>query len=159
MSRLTDEERRLRHNASHREYMKRYKAAMSPERLAEFRAAHNADTKRRDAVRDHRLRATSSKLYRVNLKADVLAGYGGACVCCGEDQPEFLTIDHIVPVRKSIRAGRLGQYSMYLQLRKANFPDGYQLLCFNCNHAKGVSSECPHKRIYQQKFTLLKGLA
>ena len=32
---------------------------------------------------------------RDELRAAVIAGYGGHCACCGEANPGFLTIDHI----------------------------------------------------------------
>ena len=71
--------------------------------------------------------------------------YGGKCVCCGETIIEFLTIDHIngggTKHRKEVVGGRL-----YDWLIKNNFPEGYQILCMNCNMAEGIFGGCPHKR-------------
>ena len=80
------------------------------------------------------------------LKARVMTAYGARCVCCGECDTRFLTIDHIDETgashRKQIPGG-----SLYRWLEKNNYPkNNYQILCFNCNcgkhHNGGV---CPHK--------------
>jgi hypothetical protein len=75
----------------------------------------------------------------------VMEAYGQVCVCCGETELEFLTVDHIngggTQHRKKVR-GRL-----YDWLIKNNYPkDEYQILCMNCNLAKGVFGKCPHQK-------------
>ena len=36
---------------------------------------------------------------------------------------------------------------MYRWLKKHGFPkEGFQLLCYNCNCAKGFFGKCPHKK-------------
>jgi hypothetical protein len=80
------------------------------------------------------------------LRDEAVAGYGGKCVCCGEMQPVFLSIDHVLgngrQHRKSLPAGR----PFYRWLIKNNFPPEFQLLCMNCNFGRyrngGV---CPHE--------------
>lgn len=68
------------------------------------------------------------------------------CACCGEDFHEiFLSIDHIIPLAKT-RSRILRGNDLYPKLIKQNFPDGYQVLCHNCNHAKDDLGECPHQR-------------
>lgn len=83
------------------------------------------------------------------LKLKVLDRYGGKCACCGEAEPEFLAIDHInndgAEHRREI--GIKGGGTMFYQwLVKNNFPNGFQVLCFNCNFAKSQSGGCPHER-------------
>lgn len=72
--------------------------------------------------------------------------YGGKCACCGETTYEFLAIDHINgggnEHRKAIGVGR----HIIRWLIKNNYPEGFQVLCHNCNVAKGFHGECPHKR-------------
>jgi|TARA_B110000881_G_scaffold56425_1_gene48213 hypothetical protein len=72
------------------------------------------------------------------------------CRCCGENTDvRFLAIDHIqgkknLPKSEAI----LGGDKLILFLKKNNFPEGYQVLCHNCNAAKGFSknnNECPMK--------------
>lgn len=80
-------------------------------------------------------------------KQEVLSHYGNICQCCGEHRIEFLTIDHIngdgAEHRRNSPAK--GGRSTYLWLRRNDYPSGYQVLCFNCNIAKGSSGECPHQ--------------
>jgi len=88
-----------------------------------------------------------SKTSYKNLKAAVIAAYGGMCVCCGETEPRFLTIDHADGSgADSRRAGEGLGCSLYLRLKREGFPKGtYQLLCFNCNCSKSQFGVCPHR--------------
>jgi hypothetical protein len=92
---------------------------------------------------------------RIHLKAEFLAAYGNVCECCGEGEPDFLTIDHknndgeahrkrLAPNRK--RGGSTDE--MMRILRKEGWPDYVRILCFNCNFGRRArpGGECPHKR-------------
>ena len=81
-----------------------------------------------------------------NRREKVLAYYGGACVCCGETQVEFLAIDHVNGDGKKHREemGSKNGGKIYLWLIRHNFPDGFQVLCHNCNMSKGFYGYCPH---------------
>ena len=87
--------------------------------------------------------------YRLKLKANTLLHYGGKCACCGEEHHQFLTIDHINgggnAHRKMLKVR--GGYGMYSWLKRNGMPHGFQVLCFNCNMAKGHFGECPHASI------------
>lgn len=87
--------------------------------------------------------------YRNKLRLEVLKYYSGEnpiCECCNENHMEFLTIDHINgggnKHRKSI-AKNLSGWQFYLWLKRNNYPKGFQVLCMNCNFAKGHGG-CPH---------------
>lgn len=68
------------------------------------------------------------------------------CECCGEDAVEFLSIDHIDGGGSKHRAQIKGSYSsIYLWLKKKGFPEGYRVLCMNCNTALGFYGYCPHQ--------------
>ena len=86
------------------------------------------------------------KYRALQLKLETIAAYGGKCSCCGEDTPEFLTVDckrHNSGFHKQVRYG--GHF--YRWLKKHKYPKRqFQLLCFNCNCAKGLFGKCPHKR-------------
>lgn len=84
--------------------------------------------------------------WRAKLKAEILARYGDTCECCGEDNPDFLVLDHIHNNGSQERAliGDKGGYTFYLWLRKNGFPPGYQTLCFLCNARKPRSLDCSH---------------
>jgi hypothetical protein len=89
---------------------------------------------------------------RASNKSLVIEAYGAACACCGESEPAFLTIDHVnndgARHREVIGHGvrRIGSGSvMHAWLVENNFPEGFQLLCANCNMAKAALGQCPHR--------------
>lgn len=89
---------------------------------------------------------------QVKLRARVLAAYGGpCCACCGETTVEFLQIDHInqdgAAHRRSL--GIASGTAFYCWLQRNGFPPGYQVLCANCNFARGRHGTCPHERARQ----------
>lgn len=65
------------------------------------------------------------------------------CNCCGENIIEFLSIDHINGGGRKHRA-EVGK-NLYRWIIRNNFPPGFQVLCNNCNMAKGIYGICPHK--------------
>ncbi len=70
------------------------------------------------------------------------------CKCCGESQLEFLAIDHIKGFRNSgVKREIRGGTNVVEWLIKNNFPIGFQVLCHNCNLAKGFYGKCPHQQI------------
>lgn len=87
-----------------------------------------------------------SKVKRDKLKIEVMLHYGGKCTCCEETHMEFLTIDHIIPVKTldSKPKHRSGTF-LYRWLKRNNYPDGYRVLCLNCNFSLGHYDYCPHK--------------
>lgn len=87
-----------------------------------------------------------SREMRKTKKRLVLKGYGSKCACCGEKNPKFLTIDHIAGGGRKHRRKLGGQSYFYTFLIKNNFPKGYQIMCMNCNFAKGVYRKCPHAK-------------
>lgn len=102
----------------------------------------------------------SNKLYRDKLRIQVLTTYGNgklACVCCGEDHHEFLSLDHIYGdghlERKKLSNGqpskRKSNQNIFYRLRKQGFPKGrHRTLCMNCNFARGKYGYCPHELLF-----------
>ena len=66
-----------------------------------------------------------------------------ACVKCREKEIKFLTIDHIHGRRLMGHSRELGGLRLYKWIIKNNFPDGLQVMCHNCNKAKGSTKSCP----------------
>lgn len=108
--------------------------------------------KRRDASRKaywknpERKRKLSREV-NARLKVDAVNRYGKQCLCCGEKQLEFLTIDHINNDgrRDVTKTGkRICGLGFYQRLKSQGWPSGYQVLCYNCNCTKGFFRKCPH---------------
>lgn len=76
------------------------------------------------------------------LRIEALTRYGGVCVCCGESEQIFLCIDHVDGGGNAHRR-EIGQGSLYYWLRRNDWPEGYQVLCHNCNYATSHGG-CPH---------------
>lgn len=92
-------------------------------------------------------RAENVKRTWLEVKMAVIQAYGGACACCGESEPGFLTIDHVKGDGKEHRATVGRGYKLYTWLRNNEFPkDDYQLLCYNCNCSRGQYGVCPHRK-------------
>lgn len=87
------------------------------------------------------------------LKLEVFEAYGGAkCACCGEDTECFLSIDHIDGNGAKHRR-EIGRTSLYGWLKKNEFPSGFQVLCFNCNHGRHINGgTCPHQQGKHERF-------
>lgn len=71
--------------------------------------------------------------------------YGRKCNYCNQSIEIFLTIDHIenngAEHRKQINGKRAAGSTTYAWLRRNNYPNGFQTLCYNCNCAKGIYGE------------------
>lgn len=144
---MTPEQKEKR-NAYMRAYLKKWMANAPPEKKERWRRMRAAN----QAAHPETSRA-KAKRFRDKIREQVLTAYGGACVCCGENEYVFLTIDHIVPIKRA--RGRDSSYEVCLQLRKEGYPTGYQILCYNCNHAKKTGDECPHRLIVRRKLMLV----
>jgi hypothetical protein len=98
-----------------------------------------------------KLLRSRSRMSREKLRDLVYQKYGGyICACCRECEKLFLTIDHIknngAAHRKSIMSGPGTSEHLYSWLRDNNFPQGFQVLCMNCNLGKQRNGGiCPHK--------------
>lgn len=109
----------------HPDKMRRYKEAWR---------ANNPAKARRSCREEHR-----------RLRREIIAGYGGVCVHCGDDRWQVLTVDHIngggTRHRKQFH-GNAGMF--YRWLRDQGFPrDDYRLLCYNCNCARAHTGALP----------------
>jgi len=119
----------------HQEYRKRNK-----DKLFQIGQRYREKNKNRELLR-HRNE-------RQQIKLIALIKYSKnppECICCGEKELSFLTIDHIrgggTRHRKNIKTG------IYRWLKKMNYPRGYRVLCMNCNFAIGIFGFCPHQNL------------
>lgn len=84
--------------------------------------------------------------HRLRKRLKIIEQYGGRCACCGENEQRFLVIDHINGGgNKHRKEFNLIGSKFYHWIEKNNYPEGYQLLCHNCNMTKGIYGLCPHQ--------------
>lgn len=84
------------------------------------------------------------RAYAQRVRLEILTHYSGGtprCACCSECLLEFLAIDHIYG---GGREHRRQVKHFYSWLRRNNYPEGFRVLCHNCNFALGKYGYCPH---------------
>jgi len=122
------------------EYMREWRSR--PENLERYRAK-DREAQRRIRLSDPEGFNRRRRDRYVKQREIVFDHYGRVCVCCGEDNPSFLTIDHIdgggsQHIKNEVHG------EIYPWLIRRHFPNGFQVLCYNCNCAKRDKKECPH---------------
>ena len=86
------------------------------------------------------------KKYHETIRREALSHYSNGkldCNCCGETEFKFLALDHINGggnEQRKIIGPNLAPW-----VKRNNYPEGFQVLCHNCNMAKGLYGQCPHK--------------
>ena len=128
----------------HAERMRKARA-MSPEKYRQ----HQRDHRELYTERCRMQRRESGQ----RRKLRVLNAYGGpCCTCCGETCLTMLAIDHVnnngAEHRNEINGGlgRNKSVEMYCWLEENNFPEGFQVLCYNCNISKHRNGgKCGHQ--------------
>lgn len=131
----------LEHNKQYRETHKEQIRATQLRWAQEHREAHRLANR---LYRERHLEKAKehAKRWRTKYKFDALSHYSIAdcpiCAHCGITDVDVLCIDHInndgATHRKKLKL--LGGYNFYLWLRQQGYPEGFQVLCFNCNHKK-----------------------
>lgn len=82
---------------------------------------------------------------RAILKCSMMDALGWECECCGENNPYFLTLDH-VNNNGSEHREKYNEQQIYRLARREGFDrNKWQCLCMNCNFAKGHFGKCPHE--------------
>ena len=115
----------------------------NPEIRAEFKK--NRDTNRLKLLQMYSKRHSNSNI--------------PCCRCCGENfHVDFLEIDHISGIKQMdsepefVKLGyksKMTTTALVKWLLKNNSPEGFQILCKNCNQAKGMkknNNQCPHEK-------------
>jgi hypothetical protein len=84
---------------------------------------------------------------QANLRKRIIEHYGGKCVCCGITELKFLALDHENGNGNKHRFEVTGHKrgSILHWIIRNNFPSIFQVLCHNCNMAKGCYGACPHQ--------------
>jgi predicted HNH restriction endonuclease len=130
---------KARWRAKHPTYFREYYLARK-----EYFRKHNSDYVH-GHLEESRAYAREYKRKRwAETRKKVIAHYGNKCNCCGIDTLEFLCLDHINgggAKHKREIGGHIWDWVV-----KNNFPADFQILCHNCNMAKGFYGSCPHTR-------------
>ncbi len=92
--------------------------------------------------------AEQVRRYRAKCRFEVIKHYSNGemrCACCGESHYEFLGVDHINGGGSAMRKA-LGHGNITRWLYARGFPEGYRILCHNCNMSIGFYGYCPHEK-------------
>ena len=99
----------------------------------------------------------------ISVRLECLQHYSGKeipeCRCCGETIIEFLHLDHVAGdgaahrrkigmpqgVAEQKHRVNIGGNGLPYWLKKNNWPEGFQVLCANCNVGKRIGKYCPHE--------------
>lgn len=141
-------------------YQKEY-VSRNKEKITAYKRAYNKEWYRRKKAEIALLKETDPETYanspkrypdpeyaktivrdrRIQKRKKVIEHYGGRCSCCGENRYEFLAIDHINGNgnRHKMQVGDVMSW-----VWSHGFPDGFRILCHNCNLALGFYGYCPH---------------
>ena len=99
---------------------------------------------------------TSQARHRQKLMREFFLRFGAECLCCGETEPAFLTVDHLDPLGGAAHKRRLAPNNskavrsvsthwMVRDLKRRGWPaNEVQVLCMNCNFGKRRIGVCPH---------------
>jgi hypothetical protein len=86
------------------------------------------------------------KSYEQGLKVQAFATLGGECACCGQDDVNKLTIDHLNGDGAALRK-RGGHAGVSLYAKVIAGEPGFRLLCWNCNFSAFLGhGVCVHER-------------
>lgn len=139
---------------AHREWRK-------TEKGIEYKKRHNEYVKEWRKNNKDKFHTTQKRAYD-KARLEVLTHYSKGvpkCACCGEQGLPFLTIDHIAGngsthrkeigmaqgVGEQLHKVKIGGNGLPYWLKKNNYPEGFQILCANCNFAKRQKPICPHQ--------------
>ena len=136
----------------HKAYGKAYYATHKKEIRAKG-AAHYATHKKEIKAKGAAYRATHKKeigAYRATVKVEAFNTYGGPiCICCGETEMDFLSIEHRNGDGAEHRR-KIGRVNMYSWLKANDYPQGLglEVLCMNCQTGRRLNSgRCPHEKV------------
>lgn len=116
------------------------------EKIRQIIANRTPEQKQRYAKRS----SIVNKKRRLEEKMTVYNHYSNGviqCVCCGEKELDFLSLDHINNDGAEHRR-KIGRQNTIKWILANNYPPIFQLLCMNCNFSKGKNGnngKCQHE--------------
>jgi len=147
-----------------KKYQKKY-LLKHPERLDKLKqwGINNPEKLQRAFEREKPKRKKYHASLQQKIKQEVMAGYSlkisnskfPCCSLCNEKILDFLAIDHIEGARIMGHGKDMHSTKLYKILIKQNFPNGYRVLCHNCNRVKYL--EILKKKKYSQNPEAIRG--
>ncbi len=136
------------------------------ESMLEHHKKYRKTEKGKSAVRRGTNKFYNSEKGYLAMREEVLQYYSKlhsnsdipCCRCCGESIHDFLALDHIlgrkemdsIPELVAIGySSKTHSTALVKWIIENNFPDYFQILCQNCNFAKGIkrnNNKCPHEK-------------
>lgn len=118
---------------------KEYLKAWSEKNRASLKRYYKAWISKPGNLDKHR---AAQKKYRLAQRDLALQAFGNKCVCCNESYKPFLSFDHIHHGRGNpVKRLKITSAQYYKWLAETK-PKEYQILCHNCNQAKGYYGVC-----------------
>jgi hypothetical protein len=130
-----------RQSEKHQQYQKEYQKGDT------YKATVKRCRQTEDAKKRHRERM---RQYRIELKEEVFRHYGCGelkCARCGFEDVRALSMDHIDGSGSEHRKQLKSPNKFYPWLKKNGYPDGFQVLCMNCQFIKKAENNEFTKRI------------
>ena len=89
--------------------------------------------------------------YEMSIRRKLLSVLGTCCACCGEDEPAFLTLDHVggggEAHRRRVSPKSHNVRHVYMEaLSDPLKHEKYRILCWNCNCSTSGGRKCPHEQ-------------
>lgn len=152
---ITDFVRNRTRRRGHNERCKQCSAAIAKNRRnadlesakAKARSYYAKKSQDPDWMKERRGKTNASRTAR---RHKIIAHYGGQCSCCGETTLEFLHVDHINgggnAHRSEVGQGKHDGQAVLAWVIRNNFPEGFRVLCANCNMSLGAYGYCPHSK-------------
>lgn len=110
------------------------------------RIAYTQDFYRKNARRLSRKNAA----FKGHVRRTVRAYLGNKCVCCGETEQEFLSVDHVRnngAKHRREKGREAWMWEVWKAIKDKRIVTEYALMCFNCNFSKHFGKGvCAHKR-------------
>lgn len=132
-------------------FFPRYEKGRRDKLEAHCKDCHRKQSKKWLEKKPHKIKEYCKRWGR-GLRIKALVAVSGSlapsCKCCSEDIVEFLQIDHINGggTKESKSYGNHREFFVDI-IRGVRPIDGLQVLCANCNHAKGrAGGVCPHEK-------------
>ena len=128
----------------------------------EQKKAYQREYRRRKRL-DHSYRVEMARYMRKHHRdttelvklavVNVLTNGEGTCRWCGHGDLDVLCVDHVADngVQHSKECGYRGGNSLYKWIIKNDYPEGFQILCYNCNSKKEAIRR---KRAMAAKYAL-----